>query len=215
MIGPVLDPSDDFPLIFDGVETISLLRITDDADVTTVDGALRHAETSTDRPVGAVPDCDVRWHFSTVSITGDPPAPGDVIVDSTDRRWTIYAVDTSAVTGRYTCLARDLVRAYRLDRRLAIERATYAKSASGVAEAAWSTAAVVDGRICTILIEPTVGDRPVSGGEYEIVLADSPTLSTDYRIRDEQGVVYRILRASRTDDSAALPTVVAKLWDDA
>lgn len=215
MIGPMLNPGDDFPLIFDGVETISLVRKEDDSDVTTIDGALRRAETSSGRSTGTVPDCDARWHFSITSLPDQPPAPGDEIVDSTDRRWTIYAVDTSAVTGRYTCRARDLVRAYRLDQRLTIERAAFSKSESGIVQGAWSSVTVTDGRIHTILIEPTVGDRPVSGGEFEIVLAECPTLSAEHRIRDERGVVYRIVNVTHIDDPAALPTITAKLWDDA
>jgi hypothetical protein len=207
-----LDVNDDLAEVADLLVAVTLRRRGSSAS-TAIAHALRRAVTRAEVAAsdGKYTAGDVVWHLPAAEL---PSAPrlGDRIVDATQVRWTILAVEQATLGTRYRCLARNLALAAGLDATVSIQRAQYVKGASGAAVPRW-----VD-ELCGVAarIQPHLGQiEPRDGAivaerRYRITLADSIELAGNERIVAADGIVYRVLGLERAERIDELPMVLAE-----
>ena len=91
--------------VFDGLETVALLRPGDEEATTAV--ALKRPLTLRELELsgGAYLPGDVRFHFSAAALVEEPMV-GTVITDGDGRTWTVIEMDDGVLGARCTCTAR-------------------------------------------------------------------------------------------------------------
>jgi len=198
------DPRDDFTNVVDGLQPVTLLR-PGSFESTSVKHALRRSiRTREAQPAdGQYTASDVAWHLPDSEVS-DPPRPGDLIVDSQMRRWTILRVRQATLGGRWRCVARDLALAHGLDQTICIDKATYEKSESGAAQPTWRLwLAGVRARIQPLVQQHEARhERLASACAFRVFVADDLPIDHTCRIRGPQGETYRVLgyrKAQRID----------------
>jgi len=220
------NPAADLNNIVDGGETVTYRRrgSPPGSPGTTIVGALRR-KVHVDEPTvanrhsvrrphdtdGRVTQSDVVWHLPTDALS-DAPRVGDVIVDSDDGHWTVIALQSIVLGGRWRCLTRNIAIVHDLDDTIDILAASYSKGDGGALEADWQTWRVgVRARI-----QPTGN---IVGVEHQarrtarrvlVFLADDLALDHTYRIRAADGSVFRIISTTGTERIGELQTVEAE-----
>lgn len=126
---PTLDISTDFATVTDGLASATV-------DGTAVTAVLRRAVSTNEaaKSNGKYLSSDTVFHVD-VAEKASRPAVGGLIVDA-DGNWTILEVAKQSLSNRWRCVCRQLY----LDPSftVTIQKATYAKGASGALEPTWS-----------------------------------------------------------------------------
>ena len=225
------DPSADFARAIDGAESVTLRRRGADpgSSGTIVAHALRRAlhthqsqARSRQNTWKTVPSGghytagDLVWHLPAEELS-EPPRPGDVIVDASNRRFTILEIREATLRSRWQCFARNLAVAYGLDDAVCILKAVYAKGDGGAAETTWRTWKTgVRARI-----QPVAADATAASGarqtiaRYQIFLEEDAALDPTHLIRGPDGTFYKIQSAAGAGRIDELQTVDAIQWSPA
>jgi len=199
------DPTDDFADVADFQQDVTLLR-----PGTSDSWALAHAVRAVVRVSearasgGDVTEDDVVWHLDAAEWDGSPQ-PGDVIVQSDARRWTILAARLTA-TGRWRCVCRDLAIAQGLDQYVDVEVAISTKDPAGAESVTWHPWRTgVPARIQPVrsTVEDDYQRRTVSS-ELKIYVADQLPLDETHRIRAPDGTTYRVVGCRNAERIDAL-----------
>lgn len=207
----MFDPGDDFPAVVDGLEAVTLERADGSASIP-VSSALCLAE----RRQQAAPTEGVYqlaravWHLSAAELP-EAPRVGDVVVDASQRRWTILAVERAAAGTRWRLRTEsrglDAARQDTID----IEQPVYTKTESGDLVATWQ--AVATGLAARI--QPVAETMHVQPGRVWtatrviVYLAEPGAVDAQCRIRDSQGRVYTILQVRNAGRNDALVEIDA------
>jgi hypothetical protein len=202
----MLDPSDDFAAVIDGLTAVTLLR-PETAARTAVAHALRQADHV--RPSGQTPQPreadDVVWHLPAAELPDDP-RPGDVILDADGARWTILDVRRTTLGARWRCTCRDLALVHGLDDYVDVERVTFVKGSGGADEPSWQTWKTG----LRAKIQPqaaTVGqkqERQLTAARFTVFLADDLPIDHTHRIKAADGTLYTVLARRKAERIDAL-----------
>jgi hypothetical protein len=202
----MLDPSDDFLGVIDGLTPVAVLR-TGTAARTEVAHALRQAGRA--RQSGRSPEplaeADAVWHLPAAELP-EAPRPGDVILDAGGTRWTILDVRHATLGSRWQCSARDLALHHGLDAYVDIEKVEYVKGSGGADEPSWH----VWKTGLRARIEPqsaAVGqkqDRQVTTARFTVFLADDLSVDHTHRIKAADGTLYTVTGYRKADRIDAL-----------
>jgi hypothetical protein len=220
----MLDPSNDFTTITDGVEAVTLLRRGGDTAGTPVSHAWRRAVTTSEATIinsgnvrktmpsgGQYMAGDVVWNLPAGEL---PAAPrlGDAILDGAGGRWTILAVKLVTLGSRWRCTARNLVIAHRLDDTITVLKAVFTKSSCGAAEPVWHTWRTgIRARIQPAEVKmQTDAQARRSVLEHRIFLAEELTLDQTHRILGPDGQAYRILSSLGNERIGELQVIRAE-----
>lgn len=189
------DPSDDFPTVVDGLESISLLK-RGGSTVTTISTALRR-ELSTAEIVdsdGMYLAGDTRWHVPNPENFREAQI-GDIIKDDNRTRFVILEkrLDTLSVRWRFLC--RNMIVAYGLDDMVRIVRATFEKTDEQVDESTfpiWKTG--LHARIQAVDSEVQADlDQRVTVVTHFIYFEDDLDLDHRDRILSSDGTAYKYI----------------------
>lgn len=207
----MFDPGDDFPAVVDGLEAVTLQRADGSASMP-VSSALRLAE----RLHQAAPTEGVYqlaravWHLPAAELP-EAPRPGDVVVDASQRRWTVLVAERAAAGTRW----RVRTEAHGLDPSrhdtIDIEQPVYTKSETGALRATWQ--AVATG--LAVRIQPVAETmhaepgRLFSGTRVVVYLAQPAAVDAQCRLRDSQGHLYTILQVRKLSRNDALVEIDA------
>lgn len=219
------DPSDDFGLVADNTETVTLLRrgTTPGEAGTTILHALRRAAYSTEfaarnrnesvRFINNDGQCiaaDLDWHLPAAELD-KPPAIGDAILDGDGRRWTILEIKLIMLRTRWKCFARELSIVHGLDDTVAILKADYAKSTAGAVEATWRILRTgVRARIQAVEVKVDVEhSAQCATSSYRIFLEEDLTLDHTHRVRGADGTVFQITNVTGAARLGELQTIEA------
>jgi hypothetical protein len=199
-------PGADFARVIDDLTPVTLVRV-GTPDETLIDSALRQAirTREAEHSGGRYTSSDVVWHLPAAGVPYEP-RPGDVLVESNGRRWTVLDVGQATLRTRWRCICRDLAIAGGLDQEIQIEKAVYRKTPGGVEEAVWQTwRSGVQARIQPIAVE-TAGahDRDATVARFRVFCAEDLPLDHTYRIKDHRGAMYRILACRKAERIDAL-----------
>ncbi len=217
------DPTDDFPDVADGTETVTLRRRGSGAQ-TTITDALRRAVVTRQARVrnryntwkdvpsdGRHTAADVAWHLP-VGQLGDPPRLGDSIIDGDGQRWTILGVQRATLQTRWQCPARNLAVVYGLDDTVTILTATYAKGDGGAAEATWhpwKTGVRARVQPAEVDVETEHQARRTTK-RFQIFVEEDVALDHNHRIQGPDGTVYKIHGAHGAERIDQVQTIDAE-----
>jgi hypothetical protein len=218
------NPSLDFSLIADNLETVTLLRRgrTPGAEGSVIVHALRRAVRSGEfaarnldesRPYinsdGQCVATDSDWHLPVAELEF-PPGIGDVIIDGDKRRWTILEMELVMLQTRWKCFTRELAIAYGLEDTVTILKAEYA-SGGGNAEPSWRIWRTgIRARIQPVAVKVVVIDSVRSSKEtVRIFLEEDVELDHNHRIRGANGSLYEITSITGIARLGELQTVEA------
>ena len=200
----MLDPSDDFAAVIDGLTPVTVLR-PGTAARTEVAHALRQAVRTrqSEQTPQAHEAADVVWHLPAAELP-EAPRPGDVILDAGGVRWTILDVRQTMLGARWRCVARDLALHHGLDAYVDVEKVTYDKGSGGADEPSWQVWKT--GLRAKIQAESAaVGqkqERQLTAARFTVFLADDLVLDHTHRIKAADGTIYTITgcrKAGRID----------------
>ncbi len=200
----MFDPGDDFPAVVDVLEAVTLERA-DGSPSTLVSAALRRF----DRRFEAAPSEGVYqaahavWHLPAADLA-QAPRPGDTVLDSLQRRWTIRAVEQTAAGTRWRVQTEAIGLDPARQDTLEVLQPVYTRTESGAEVATWQTVATgLAARIQPVAEQVhTAAGRQWTAARVTIYLAQPAAVDAGCRLRDAQGRVYSIVqirRASRND----------------
>jgi hypothetical protein len=206
-MNPVLDRTPDLALAADGLEPVTFRR-RGAAQGILLPAALRRLLTRAEIAAsgGAALFGDLAWYLPVTPLAA-PPAPGDLLVDAHGARWTILALQASALGGPLRCLTRNLALAARLDSLVTIQRAEFAPGASGAAEPRWRDEySGVPARLAPLDNSAQL-DHALWGTlrRFRLTLADDLPLDVDRRILAPDGALYHVVRAGDRQQIDQLP----------
>jgi hypothetical protein len=223
----LFDPSDDLAAVSDGLETVTLLRrgSTPGSPGTVITHALRRAIVVSEATVVTVSDvhkqvasggrnkaADVAWHLPVAELP-ESPQMGDWIVDGDRGRWTITEVRRTTLGTRWRCTARNVAIAFGLDDTISVLKATYAKGPGGAAEPTWrvwktGVRAAIQPQQIKVVAD---ADTHATTSQYRIFVEEELELDHTCRIRDADGTLYAILRATGADRIGELQVIDAEV----
>jgi len=195
--------------ILDGGETI-IYRRAGTAEERRIEGAFRRppkasASTSADPRCAA----DLFWHVPTQP--GWYPSPGDHIISSEGRRWTVLKAELLAGQNRWRLTTRDLVAAYGLRRHLTVETLLPYKRPDGTPAGRWQVwKSGIRAAVQRWEAHPAKNHRPSYERRYRIVLEECPPTDTRLRLRTPSGKILTVLSVqppSRADELTAVEAV--------
>ena len=197
--------SADFGSIVDGLEAVVLTQR--DGSVYSTDHALiRAIDNSDPQSGGDVIQADTVWHLPQEDIS-DMPDLGCGLVRQSDQDddvvWTVLSVASETFDSRWRCICRRYSLREVLGTTVTIQVASYAKSSDGDAVATWSDE-TADVR-CKI--QPVghdyllVNELLIESSSHFGLFNKDQTLGPQRRLKDSDGVVYRI---DRVDQESAL-----------
>ncbi len=150
------------------------------------------------------------------------PPLGSRLIDPAGAVWTILTVVRKDHVNTWECTARNLAVAYNLDNFATVLKAQYTKSAAGAAIAAWTPI----GPAVPARFQPQSQDAQIfedaewTKTQFTVVLAADvldwrgfplELAGSNYRLMDQQGRHYRVIRYRRAQRIDALPTATAVL----
>ncbi len=205
------DPSDDWSTLLDGLQPVTLLR-----PGTSLSAVVPHAlcrvlkRGEAETTVAWNTHSDVVWHLPAAEIAQTPQS-GDLLVESSGRRWTILSVRALALATRWRCIARDLAAAHGLHETLRIERADYAKGENGAEEVVWRLwRSGVRARIQPVVQETLDShERTVTAATFQILVAEDLELDHACRVRSPDGKIYRVQTYRKPQRIDALGEITA------
>jgi hypothetical protein len=223
---PTFDPTDDFAVVSDGVEAVTLLRRGNTGDAgTAIAHALRRATNISEAMTGSRSDvrkkvasagryiaADVVWHLPSAELVGAPHI-GDVIVDAGGNRWTILEVKQTMFGSRWRCEARNVAIALGLDDTISVLKASYAKGGCGAAEPMWRTwKSGVRARIQPVESK-VVGGTQMHGTtvHYRIFVEENLDVDHTCCICGADGVIYTITGATGAERIGELQVIDAEV----
>jgi hypothetical protein len=214
----MFDPSNDLSTVADGLETVTLLRrgrTPGDAG-TVIAHALRRAITAGEAAFVASGDVrkqvpsggqqladDLVWHLPVVELP-EAPRLGDVILDSTGRRWTILAVKLATLAARWRCETRDIGIAVGLDDTISAQK--NAGDASSPIWRTWRTGIRARIQPLQTTIDATA-ETPSTTTRCRIFVEENLELDHTCRIRGADGTVYTILSSTGADRIGELQVI--------
>jgi len=205
-----LNVRNDFAAIIDGGEPITLRRRAN-AETIAVAKAWRYAShTDEAEPAnGRVARHDVEWQFAWDD-AHDLPRLGDVLIDASDRCWTILAVDELGAKTRLRCTTRNLRLVVQLEDRVDVQRAIWGEVGGQPAIVGWQTIrAALPARIQPERLTVDNDVTPANSvATYRILLGEQLTLDADCRFVDPRGGVYQLVEYIQADRIDALPVAV-------
>ena len=195
----MLDPTDDFETIADGLRPVTLTR--PDTDLTIeVPGALRRAILRRDTvdADGRHTASDFVWHLPVATLSETPQA-GDILIDETGARWTILGARPATFGSRWHCVCRNLVVAYGLNDTVDIEKALITKTEFGAEQCIWQPWRTgLDARIQPFTTRfETSDERTKKIARYHIFLLDDLDIDATCRVLASDGTTYQILSSHR------------------
>ncbi len=218
------DPTDDFSLVADGTEPVTLLRrgATPGSPGTAIAHALRRAITAGEAAIVNTGDVhkvvpsggqqladDLVWHLPVAELP-DAPQLGDVILDGDGRRWTVLTVKLATLGARWRCETRNVAVAHGLDDTISVQKST-TTIVSGVSTTTWRTSKTgIRARIQPI---ETVIDAatPSTTTTYRIFVEENVELDHTCRILGPDGTVYSITGSTGADRIGELQVIEAKV----
>jgi hypothetical protein len=210
----MLDPTNDFSEIVDGLVAVTHRRPNDAAQAVAhaVKTALRRVD---DRAHGTEPAyADVVWHLPASELT-DAPWPGDEIVESDGTAWSVVEVAAASRGARWRCVARRLL-VFGPDAYVDIEQATFSKGPSGAETAVWNTWKTgVPGTIRPAAsFTPTDrrNDAVAAAPAFAAILAEPPLPEGTYRLRAPDGTLYRMIACKPIAGRAGIEAELAA-WE--
>lgn len=192
-------PGDDFARAIDGLQSVTFLRPGTSLRVEVVHALVHPAHlVHVERSDGQYPTRDAVWHLPLDELPISP-RPGDLVLESDRRQWTVLAVQRVTLGQRWRCVCRNLVELYRLDQYIDLQRATYRKGEQGEELPSWQTWRTgVRARIQPQETQTTSQhDRPVTRSRYKIFCLEDLQLTHHDRIRGPDGTVYQVLGTTR------------------
>jgi len=217
------NPDSDFAQVTDGLETVTLWR-RGSSRTTVVTGAKRAVATTQSAKTrnrhntwkdiasdGRYAARDLDWHLPAQQLD-DAPRPGDAIVDSDGRRWTILETQRATLQSRWRCATRNLAIVYGLDDTVTILKATYAKGNAGALEATWRPWKTgVRARIQPAATEVrTERQARRTNRRFRIFLEEDVALDHTHRIKAPDGTIYGIRGTNGADRIDEVQTVDAE-----
>jgi hypothetical protein len=219
----MLDPSDDLAAVFDGIETVSLLRrgTTPGATGTVIAHALRRAMSAVEAAVvtrgdvhknvpsgGRHTAAAVVWHLPVVELPVMPQL-GDIVLDGDGQRWTILAVKRTTVGTRWRCETKNVAVAFGLDDTISVLKAIDGSGICGPGETMWRTWQTgIRARIQPIETKITRSDTAVSTtNRYRIFVEENLELDHMCCIRGADGTIYTIMAAIGADRIGELQVI--------
>jgi hypothetical protein len=202
----MLDPSDDFLSVIDGLTPVTVLRPGTPVRIE-VAHALRQAGRA--RQSGRSPEplaeADVIWHLPAAELP-EAPRPGDVILDAGGARWTILDVRHATLGSRWQCAARDLAIHHGLDAYVDIEKVEYVKGSGGADQAAWQVwktglRAKIEAQSAAVGQKQ---DRQLTTARFTVFLADDLRIDHTHRIKAADGTIYTVTGCRKADRIDAL-----------
>jgi hypothetical protein len=188
------DPTNDFSVVVDGLEAVTVLWPGGGSGTTVTHalrrrGVLREAETSD----GQATADNVVWHLPTAELP-QRPQPGHWVVDACGERFAILQVREDVFASRWRCVTRNLSLAHGLDQYVDIEKAVYSKGAGGADQPAWQLwRSGIAARIQPL--DATVAgqeERLATALRVKILVAENLALDHTQRIRAADGAVYSV-----------------------
>lgn len=200
-------------LIFDGLETITLLQ-PDSAGVdqsTTIEDALRRniPKREAANSNGEYSTEDTRFHFQTTDAT---PRIGDRITDQDGTTFTILEPWYDTLNSRWKCVARNLDVFYELDTIAKIQVAEFTQGTSGEQVCSWKTIATVTASIQEqgMNSQGETEKDVFADRTFEVILKTDKTVSPKHRIVDIKGNTYQVTSSSNKDNISALQSVICR-----
>ena len=205
------DPNSDFPLFVDLLEAVSFRRAGSDA-ATMLPHVLRRRVTMREAEAsgGKYARGDAVFHLPAGELT-EYPRLGDELITTDDARWTILEIQSACGGRRLRCVARNQAVASEVNERITIQQATWSKSPSGAASAAWETwLENVPARIQPERAEVVVQhERRGMRVTHRVILAERIAVDENYRILDAAGNVYHVVGMEQTERIDVLPVILA------
>jgi hypothetical protein len=204
----MLNLSDDFAKVADGLESVTLLRrgSVSDALGIAIAHALRRTMTLGELAIvkkndvhkavasdGRATATDLIWLLPIAELP-ELPRLGDIVLDGDGHRWTILEVQRMTRTGRWSCKTRNVAIAYGLDDTIAVLKATYGKSDGGAAEPTWQVWKTgIRARIQPLETEMTTDvTMHVATRRYRIFVEEDMEVDSRCCIRGPDGTLYTI-----------------------
>lgn len=194
----MLSISDDFARVLDGLAPARLVRRgappgDPGAELShTLSRELGRADAAATE--GHLAACDTLWSLTAAEVN-EPPAPGDVIVDSAGTRHTILEVRGLRLASVWQCRTRNLVLAHGLDTAVAVLAANFEPGSHGSLIATWTEwLADVPARVQPVaVVGKADADSRETIARFDVYLIDVPPLSPCHRIRTADGTLYQVL----------------------
>ncbi len=195
--------------ILDGGETI-IYRRAGSAEERRIEGAFRRPAKACRTATGNAPSAaDLFWHVPAQEDWC--PAPGDHIISSEGRRWTILKVELLAGQNRWRLTTRDLVAAYGLRRHVTVETLLPLKRPDGTPAGRWRVwKSGVRAAVQRWEAHLATNRRPSYERRYRIVLEECPPTDSRLRLRTPSGKILTVLSVqppSRADELTAVEAV--------
>ena len=205
------DPSADFVLVADLLETVTLRRA-DTGAVSSLPHVLRRelTEREAEASGGKYARSDLVWHLPAGELMVFPRL-GDQLVTADDARWTILEIQLACGGARLRCHTRNLAVAAGVSEEITIQLATWSKTASGAASATWSD--WLTG--LPARIQPQIGrvesahDRRELRVTHRIIVADPVAVNENHRVLDAAGNIYHVVGYERPARIDLLPVILA------
>jgi head-tail adaptor len=208
------DPSADFADVVDGLESVTL-AYREGSSVTVANAHRREVNWhEIEASGGDVRGGDTIWHWPQSESASQPPL-GSTITDSDGNVFTILEISPShQCLAKWVARGRDLVHEARLDTLVTIQSATFAKDADGVAVASWADAyASVRARVQPVSYTAEVEhDADEVERMVRIILESALSIvpGADYRVIDNNGNVYSVIRYEQPASIDVLPVLVCE-----
>jgi hypothetical protein len=200
----------DFEMIADGLESVTLLRrelLTGPGKV--IARALRRAlgvaevigeNRRTVESDGRYTASDVSWSLPAAELA-NPPRLGDVLQDGVGRRWTLLDARLVAIAARWRCFARELSIAFGLEDAIDVLKVDEAGEWTVVREG-------VRGRIQPRETKVVTAESGQSSVRHcQIILEEPFDLDHTNRLRGPDGALYRIVAVAGFSRLGQLQTV--------
>ena len=205
------DPSTDFVLVTDLLETVTLRRA-DTGAVSSIAHTLRREVTQREAEAsgGKYTRSDLVWHLPAGELSVFPRL-GDQLIDADDAKWTILEIQLACGGARLRCLARNLAVAAGLSDEITIQVATWSKTASGAASATWNDSLTG----LAARIQPQTGEVTVTHDRREmrithrIIVAEAVDVNDNHRVLDADGNVYHVVGYEQPARIDVLPVILA------
>jgi hypothetical protein len=211
-----LDLSTDFVTAADGLESVTLRRRgqSPGGPGVVVSHALRKSITMREAAAsgGRYTASDVVWHLPVAELP-EAPRLGDVLRDSSGRRWTVLEVAHTVLGTRWRCASRNLAVVHALDDTITVLRAVYAKGDCGAAEAVWRPWKTgVRARIQPVAAEIAANHQArQTSTRFRIFVEDDLVLDHTHRIQGPDGTIYKVLATRAAERIGELCSIDAEV----